>query len=188
MSRWDFGGNFADATATAITRYFLEHGAEAPSSRRIAEGAGMSPSSLSNHFGGREVMLRMSAASWATFHEELLHDRVRQREWDGFLPADDEELAEARAWLCWRAMAIGDAEMSAVIAKAQRAQERILRDQLHDDGAIYAADSLPIRVSSSYLDGLVASLIDPLRPLPREDISRAWQGHRLHLLDHGEAA
>ena len=189
MSRWDFGGNYADATASAITRFFLEHGAQAPSSRVIAAGARMSPSSLTSHFGGREAMLRMSAASWATFHRELLSDRVSSRGWDGFLPLGDEEVAQGRAWLCWRAMAIGDEEMAHAIALAQRAQERLLRNHLFwEEEANHAADSMAIRLTSRSLDALVDALIDPVAPLDRDDVARVWEGHRQGLIESDEAA
>lgn len=189
MSRWDFGGNYADATASAITRLVLEHGAQAPSSRAIAEHARMSPSSLTSHFGGRDAMLRMSAASWATFHGELLRDRVHRREWDGFLPLHDEETAQARAWLCWRAMAIGDEEMSQAIRRGQREQESLLRNHLAwEEGVSYPRDSLEIRVVSGYLNGLVEALVDPIAPLGRDEVARVWEEHRQRLLEHGRAA
>lgn len=188
MSRWDFGGNFADATAMAITRFFVEHGAQAPASRTIAEGARMSPSSLSNHFGGREAMLRRSVASWATFHTEELDDRVHRREWDGFLPLDEDEVAKARAWWCWRAIAVADPEMSAAIDQAQRAQERIVRMVLYREGANYEDQSLPIRLTSHYLDGLVAAVADPVRPLARDDAARVWEEQHARLLAGAEGA
>ena len=188
MGFWTFGSTYSDTTALAITRYVAERGALPPTSRQIAKDIRMSPSSLTSAFESRSEMIRRSAASWAAHHSERQRDKVAQQGWAGFVPSDPEEILEARAWLCWRAMSIGDPEMSEAVADAGRAQRRRLSGELRADGVSYEADDLLVRTTSSLLDGLIDAIAAPTDALDPHHAAVVWGDHRSWLIDRRATA
>lgn len=183
-----FGSTFAETTALAITRHVAEHGALPPTSRQIAKDSRMSSSSLSNLFDGRADMIRRSTVAWASHHSDRLVSRVARAGWDGFLPLDPEALLEARAWLCWRAMSIGNPEMSETIAQAAQAERQLLSGELDVDGLALGPDSASMRAASCLLQGLVDALAAPVDAFGVSAASQVWRDHRLQLLRRETAA
>lgn len=172
-----------DDVTAAINDVIIEHGIEALSMRAIATRIRLSPASLHQHYGSREHMLRVAAH--VTGEARLEHIRWRIDD-DGpfaWLPGDDEDVLEARAWLGWCEMwrahdwvsqVVDEIRVHEMAELARHFDYRLVRDDL---------DTL-----FALIDGLLVAVCRPRNPLPRTQARRLMGRALRRLIPDGDAA
>jgi AcrR family transcriptional regulator len=166
------------AVVAAINHVLARDGAAALSLRSIARQSGVSTSSLLHHYESREHLLRV-AASWTGRARRRAIDRSAPRRGAlAFLPADADEVVEARAWLAWLELWRSDDSLTNGLQDA-RLDERALLAEILD----YRVGRDDLDGLLALIDGLLTAIRAPVRPMR---VDRAAEILRAHVPDGGE--
>lgn len=90
-----------EAVTQAVNHLLALHGASALTLRRIGRECGVGASSLSEHYGTREHLLVVVNLATSRSRAAGLRSRARREGILAFLPRDDDEVLDARAWWGW---------------------------------------------------------------------------------------
>lgn len=179
-----FPTSYAPLLAPVISTLLAERGVEAPTSRAIAAAALMSPSSLTNNFGGRDRMLELCAEQAGRQHERFLRERAYDHggSWRALVPAYDRELAEARAWQGWRALALCRPAVAAGVMVGVRAERAIIAELLGFHAGGVPAGEVVDEAADRYA-GLLARLVTPGAGPSPDRTGDLWQDYADRLVD-----
>jgi AcrR family transcriptional regulator len=169
----------AGTLAAAVNELLVTDGIPGLSLRRIAAVSRVSTGSMIHHLGGKDRLLSLSAALTA----RALRDDVERRLWNegvlAFLPHDDDDVLNTRAWLAWVELGRSDPDVEPPVTRA-REQERSLLAETVDH--CLARDELDL--AYAVIEGLRARVCAPTRPMRP---ARARELLTLHLRGQGVA-
>ncbi len=151
----------AHEIARAVDHLIVTGGLRAVTLRNIARLVGRSPAALTSHLTNRERLMRVSASIVARERLAAIEWRVPTEGVGAFLPATDDDVLSARAWLGWLELWRSDEGVEHMVSTA-RADERRLLAWAVDHSL--ERDGLDIVVAT--VDGLRTSVCAPVRPMP----------------------
>ena len=147
--------------AEAINFLLATQGASALTMRAIARECRLSPAALSLHYGSREHMLAVAALATSRARTERIQERVRRDGVLAFLPREDEEVQDVRAWLGWCELDRNQETLHHTLWWA-RAEDRALLDATFDHRLRHGDLDLLVAV----IDGLAVAVCRPQDPMP----------------------
>jgi AcrR family transcriptional regulator len=163
----------------AINHLIVDRGVDALSMREIGRVARLSPSSLFHHYGSREHLLRVAADQTGRARLVLMRTRLSVEGARAMLPADDEDVLTARAWLGWCELWRSHHWMAAMVERV-REEELGLLAQHYD----YRLSRDDLDLLTALIDGLLVAICRPERPMPRAAAHRIL-GREMVRLAHG---
>jgi AcrR family transcriptional regulator len=148
------------AVAEAINRVLSRDGASGLSLRTVARESRVSTSSLLHQYGSREHLLRVTAGWTGRARIREIDRRTLVRGVAAFLPVDDDDVLDDRAWLAWLELWRTDNGLLTAVEDV-RLDERALLAELFD----YRLDRDALDALVALIDGLLVAVCAPIRPL-----------------------
>jgi AcrR family transcriptional regulator len=172
------GRSRAEAVARAANRVILEGGVTALSLRTIGRASGVSPASLTHHFGGRERLLKICASLTARHLRDDLISRSHAEGIAAFLPGDHpESLHDARVWLAWCELGRSSAAVEPAVTEHRDEERHLLAACLNhglergpERGLDHGLERDGLDAMVAVVQGLRVAVCAPFEPL---DLPRA---------------
>ncbi len=165
------GRSCAEAVAHAANSVILEGGVTALSLRTIGRASGVSPASLTHHFGGRERLLKICASLTARHLREDLISRSYTEGIAAFLPDDHpESLREARVWLAWCELGRSSAAVEPAVTEHRDEERHLLAACEGGRGLDHRLERDGLDAVAAVVQGLRIAVCAPFEPL---DLPRA---------------
>ena len=152
-----------DSLVAAINKVLCEDGVPGLSLRRIARESGVSTSSMLHHYGSREHLMRVAASRTGRARLSDARSRMSFQGIAGFLPDQDYQLPDARAWLAWLELWRSEERLVSTIAYVRDSERGLLAHTVRLPSVSSGVESV---VAMS--DGLLVALCQPTRPLTLE--------------------
>lgn len=151
-----------DLVVAAINDVLAEHGIPGLTMRRIAAAAHLSPAALSDHYGNRERMLTVVGHVTGVERLRQLGTRAPYEGVGAFLPKDDDDLVNTRAWLGWCELARSAEWLTETVQEARDNEFHLLARVVDHQLTRPELDTL-----WALIEGLRVAVCEPVRPLPR---------------------
>ena len=151
-----------DTLVTAINVILANDGQAGLTLRTIARVSGVSPSSMLNHLGSREHMLRVAAHRTGEARRDDIAYRMRLGEGaSAFLPENNTRgLLAARAWLAWCDLGRSADWLHRTVSQARLEERAMLVTTLGPTAGRHLVIGL-----TAMVDGLTQSVCEPDEPL-----------------------
>ena len=149
-----------DVVVLAMNTLLATRGTTSLTLRTIARQSGVSTSSLLQHYGSREHLLRVGAHRTGRARQQSIDRRLA---WEGplaFLPADEDDLLDAAAWLAWCELWRTEEGLQRTVRDARVNELGLLA---HATGQRWGSDDL--QRTASLVEGLVIAMCAPVEPL-----------------------
>jgi AcrR family transcriptional regulator len=166
-----------DAVVAAINHLLARYGATSLSIRSIARESGVSGSSLLHHYGTRERIIRLAALRTGRARVHSIDSRILRDGLLAFLPADLDDVVDARAWLAWLELWRSDEALLTAVDGVRRDERSLLAAAVD-----YRLIREELDAVVALVEGLLVAVCAPLRPLPlprAQAILTAQIGHAL---------
>jgi AcrR family transcriptional regulator len=151
----------AEDVAKACNHLLAERGIAGLTLRNIARITGVSPATLSDHFGSRDRLLTIAVHLTAKGREQQIASRIRRSGVAAFLPEEPNEVVQARSWLAWVELGRNEPGIEPVVDQA-RADDRAVLARSVD----YALERAGLDAAMALVDGLLVALCTPNNPMP----------------------
>ncbi len=160
-----------DTLVWGVNYLLALHGPTGVTLRALGRTTGISPSSLMHHYGNREHIMRVAAHRAFKVRERQIWSELGSRGIAAFLPNGSEEgIRSARVWLAWQEVHRSDPGTHLVIAEARDRERSLVTVTLRQD-----YDSDEVREVYSLIEGLLAAVCTPERPLALDTARRILQ-------------
>ena len=161
-----------DALLLAACQIIGRVGVRGLTLRAVAAESRVSPAAIVHHFGGRARMDRVLGRTFGHRWMDELQVRARERGLGAFVPADHDEVEEARVWQAWLELARADVDFASNLAGVRASQRSLLSALSHRELDVTDLDLLV-----AVVEGLRSAACAPADPLPPERALTALDRH-----------
>ncbi len=162
----------ADVLTDAVNEALALHGPAGLTMRRIARLSGVSTSSILHHLGSKEHLLRVAAYRTGAARLRELRGRVLTEGALAFVPYDDLDVVDARAWLAWQEVGRCEESIHRRVTQAREDELGLLAHTLE-----YQLTRDDLHLARAVIDGLTVGVCLPTRPLPRRQARELLARH-----------